>query len=234
MFTGLIREIGRLRGMAPRRGVVRLDIEAPVTARRAAVGDSIAVNGICLTVTSRSDRGFSVEAAAETSRLTTLRHWRRGDRLHLEPALRAGDPLDGHLVQGHVDGTGTVKAVRKAGGSLLVTVAVPAELAANLTPKGSVAVDGVSLTVDQGPFVRDFTVNLIPHTLAATTFAEVRTGRRVNLEMDVLVKAARGADGVTLPGLGTDPAGAPQKKTSWTMDRLLAKGFGRRRSQRNG
>ena len=234
MFTGLIREVGRLRGMAPRRGVVRLDIEAPATAARAAVGDSIAVNGICLTVTSCSGRVFSVEAVAETKRLTTLRHWRRGDRLHLESALRAGDPLDGHLVQGHVDGTGTVKAVRNAGGSLLVTVDLPEELAAYLTPKGSVAVDGVSLTVDEGPFDHGFTVNLIPHTLAVTTFGKVRTGRKVNLEMDVLVKSARGAGGITLPRIGSAPASEKKKQPALTMDRLLAKGFGRRRSQRNG
>jgi riboflavin synthase alpha subunit len=230
MFTGLIREIGRLRGMAPRGGVVRLDIEAPVIASTAGVGDSIAVGGICLTVTAVSGRVFSVEAAAETRRLTTLRNWRRGDRLHLEPALRAGDPLDGHVVQGHVDGVGTVRKVRNAGGNLLVTVDLPAALAAFQTPKGSVAVDGVSLTVDEGPFERGFTVNLIPHTLSWTTFAGIRAGRRVNLEMDVLVKAARGTGGVVLPGIGTATAGQEKKHTSWTMDRLLAKGFGRRRS----
>ena len=231
MFTGLIREVGKLRGMAPRGGVVHLDIEAPATAGRAAVGDSIAVNGICLTVTSLSGRVFSVEAASETKRLTTLRNWRRGDRLHLEPSLRAGDPLDGHLVQGHVDGIGTVKSVRNAGGSLLVTVELPKVLAAYLTPKGSVAVDGVSLTVDEGPFDRGFTVNLISHTLAVTTFSNVRAGRKVNLEMDVLVKAARGAGGVVLPRIGPASADEKKKQSALTMDRLLAKGFGRRRSQ---
>jgi riboflavin synthase alpha subunit len=223
MFTGLIREVGRLRGKTPRGGVTRLDIEAPVTAGKAQVGDSIAVNGICLTVTALSGRGFSVEAASETLRLTTLGKWRRGDRLHLEPALRAGDPLDGHYVQGHVDGAGIVSKISRATGSLLVTVDLPRELAAYLTPKGSVAVDGVSLTVDEGPFDRRFTVNLIPHTLAATTFAELRPGRRVNLEMDVLVKAARGAGAV-------DRDSTP----ALTIDRLLAKGFGRKRSSRRG
>ncbi len=183
------------------------------------MGDSIAVKGICLTVTALSGRVFSVEAATETLRLTTLRQWRRGDRLHLEPALRAGDPLDGHYVQGHVDGTGTVSNIRKAGGSLLVTVELPAELATYLTPKGSVAMDGVSLTVDEGPFDGSFTVNLIPHTLAATTFSGLRQGHRVNLEMDVLVKAARGSGGAR-----------QEQQPALTMDRLLAKGFGRRRS----
>jgi len=219
MFTGLIREVGRLRGMSTRGGVTRLDIEAPVTAGKAGVGDSIAVNGICLTVTALAGRVFSVEAAVETRRLTTLRQWRRGDRLHLEPALRAGDPLDGHYVQGHVDGAGTVSKIRKAGGSLLVTFDLPRGLAAYLTPKGSVAVDGVSLTVDEGPFDGRFTVNLIPHTLASTTFADLRHGRLVNLEMDVLVKAARGAGAVR-----------QDQEPPLTMDRLLAKGFGRRRS----
>jgi len=231
MFTGLIREIGRLRSLTPRGGVLRLDIEAEATARRAGVGDSIAVNGICLTVTGRQGGVFTVEAAAETRRLTTLRNWRGGDRLHLEPALRAGDPLDGHLVQGHVDGIGTVAAVRKAGGSLMLTVSLPADLAVYLTPKGSVAVDGVSLTVDEGPFDRAFTVNLIPHTMAGTTLAGLRPGRDVNLEMDVLVKAARGAGPLRLPGIAPDPHGGGNAPPALTMERLLAKGFGRRRPQ---
>lgn len=230
MFTGLIREIGRLKGLTPQRGVLRLDIEAPVTASSASLGASIAVNGICLTVIAVSGRRFSVEAATETRRLTTLRQWRRGDRVHLEPALRAGDPLDGHLVQGHVDGTGTVAKVRKAGGGLLMTVDLSREMAAFLTPKGSVAIDGVSLTVDEGPFDRGFTVNLIPHTLAATTFDNVRQGRQVNLEMDVLVKAARGGRALQLPGVGPEAAGSPDTKTPLTLDRLLARGFGRRRT----
>jgi len=234
MFTGLIREIGRLKGVSPRAGVTLLDIAAPRTARAAAVGDSIAVNGICLTVTAAAGDVFRVEAAVETRRLTTMKNWRRGDRLHLEPALRAGDPLDGHLVQGHVDGTGVVKAVRNARGSLLVTIGLPERLAAYLTAKGSVAVDGVSLTVDEGPFTDSFTVNLIGHTLAWTTFDALRPGRRVNLEMDVLVKAARGEGRLTLPPITEKRASSAQPQSSWTMERLLSKGFGRRRSAKNG
>jgi riboflavin synthase alpha subunit len=234
MFTGLIREIGILKGQAPRGGVLRLDIEAPATAGTTSIGASIAVNGICLTVTALSGRRFSVEAASETRRLTTLRHWARGDRLHLEPALRVGDPLDGHLVQGHVDGTGSVAAVRKAGGGLLMTVDLQDELTAFLTPKGSVAVDGVSLTIDEGPFDRSFTVNLIPHTLAATTFGKLRPGRKVNLEMDVLVKAARSGRGLLLPGILKDAAGSKDPQPELTIDRLLSRGFGRRRTPRTG
>jgi riboflavin synthase alpha subunit len=209
--------------------VLRLDIEAPVTAAETSIGASIAVNGICLTVIAVAGRRFSVEAASETRRLTTLRHWSRGDRVHLEPALRAGDPLDGHLVQGHVDGTGTVAAVRKAGGGLLMTVDLPQELVVFLTPKGSVAVDGVSLTVDEGPFARGFTVNLIPHTLAATTFVHLRPGRKVNLEMDVLVKAAR-SGALQLPGILPETTGSLKSGTPLTLDRVLARGFGRRRT----
>ena len=129
------------------------------------------------------------------------------------------------MVQGHVDGVGEVSRVRKAGGSLLVTVALPRDLARYLTPKGSIAVDGVSLTVDEGPFEGVFTVNLIPHTLAATTFSGVRRGRKVNLEMDVLVKAARSGDWSTLPELASKRE--PGERAPLTMERLLARGFGR-------
>lgn len=227
MFTGLVREIGVLKGLGARGGVVGLDIAAPRTAAGARPGDSIAVAGICLTVTAVRGGVFSVEAASETRRLTTLRHWKVGRRLHLEPSLRAGDPLDGHLVQGHVDGVGKVARVRRAGRDLLVTIALGPDLARFLVPKGSVAVDGVSLTVDEGPHTDRFSVNLIPHTLAWTTFGDLRTGRTVNLEMDVLVKAARTGGLALLPAAAPGPA-APAVPTL-TMERLRAAGFGRRR-----
>jgi len=230
MFTGLIREIGKIRGLAPGRGVTRVEIDAPRTAAEARVGESIAVNGICLTVTAVRGRVFSVEAATETRRLTTFGTWRRGDKVHLEPALRAGDALDGHLVQGHVDGVGTVARVQDRGGDWLMTVKCAPEQARFLTPKGSVAIDGVSLTVDEGPHTDRFTVNLIPHTLQETTFGTARTGRVVNLEMDVLVKAARTGRG--FPGLDT-PKDAPGGATpsGLTLERLLASGFGRRKGK---
>lgn len=221
MFTGIIREIGVLRGLSPRGDVLRLAIAAPRTAAAVRDGDSVAVDGICLTVTGARTGVFSVEAAAETRRLTTLGGWRAGRRLHLEPALRAGDGLDGHYVQGHVDGTGRVTAVRQAkGGGRLLTIALPAALAANLTPKGSVAIDGVSLTVDEGPFLDRFTVNLIPHTLAVTNLGSLAAGAAVNLEMDVLVKAARGAGRPAYEGSAAPPP-APL-----TVDRLRGLGFG--------
>lgn len=235
MFTGLIKEIGRIRSLAPARGVLRVDVEAPRTAAAAQVGESIALNGICLTVTAVKGRLFSVEAATETRRLTTLDRWRRGDQVHLEPALRAGDPLDGHLVQGHVDGTGKISTVLQSGGSVLMTVALPDALARFLTPKGSVAIDGVSLTVDEGPFDQGrFTVNLIPLTLQWTTFGRAKPGRLVNLEMDVLVKAARGAaTWQDVPVLET-PSDAGGPSAGMTLERLLASGFARSRGHRKG
>ncbi|HPF70367.1 MAG TPA: riboflavin synthase [Candidatus Krumholzibacteria bacterium] len=233
MFTGLVRDIGTLAAITPAGGTLRLDITAPATAQRVAVGDSVAVDGICLTVTRTGARSFSVEAVGETRRLTTLGAWRRGRRLHLEPALRVGDPLDGHLMQGHVDGVGEVTAVRRSGGGLAVTIGAAAEQRRFLTPKGSVGVDGVSLTVDEGPFTTGFTVNLIPHTLAATHFDRLRPGDRVNLEMDVLVKAVRTGDMGLLPHLvrdggarNDDQAAAPGG--GLTMERLMARGAWRR------
>jgi riboflavin synthase len=229
MFTGLIREIGTVKALVRTGGVTRVDVSGPRTAAGAGVGDSIAIDGICLTVTHLNSRGFSVEAVSETIRLTTLKTWRSGRRVHLEPALRAGDPLDGHLVQGHVDGVGEVARVKRVGGGLLVTVNLAREMARFLTPKGSVAIDGVSLTVDEGPFDGLFTVNMIPHTIESTTFTGVRRGRKVNLEMDVLVKAARGGDLSALPHL--DQKKQPGDRAPLTMDRLLARGFGRVRSR---
>ena len=227
MFTGLIREIGILRRISPHRGVLRLVIEAARTAGMTRVGDSIAVGGICLTATEVAGPSFTVEAAAETRRLTTLGSWRPGRRLHLEPALRMGDGLDGHLVQGHVDGLGTVQGLQRAAGGWHLTVAYPEALGLYLTPKGSIAVDGVSLTVDQGPFTGTFTANLIPHTMHQTTFARLRPGQAVNLEMDVLVKAARQGGGHPLgTAVRTSAAGE-----DLTIAKIRAAGFTRAKNR---
>jgi riboflavin synthase alpha subunit len=235
MFTGLVRELGTLRAVSRRGGNTLLEIHAPLTAARLAVGASLAVNGICLTVTRRRGALVAVTAAAETRRVTTLPRWRAGDRLHLEPALRAADTLDGHLVLGHVDGVGRVVGYRRSGGSVFMGVAPPSELMRFLMPKGSVAVDGVSLTMDAGPFRDRFTVNLIPHTLVATNFARVRVGQAVNLEMDVLVKAARSG---TRPAASYEPDARTPSTTAGsshegaaggtTLADLLARGWRRR------
>ncbi len=237
MFTGLVREVGRLRAKARRGGITRLDIVAPRSAARLGSGDSLAVNGICLTVTRRRGDLISVQAAAETRRVTTLPRWRVGERLHLEPALRASDALDGHLVLGHVDGVGRIVQLRSTGGSVLMSVSLAPDLVRFLMPKGSVAVDGVSLTVDAGPFADRFTVNLIPHTLKGTTFGRARVGQEVNLEMDVLVKAARGGEPLA-EGLRGGSGGRPattgdgrsedHRSTGSTLAAIYASGWRRR------
>ncbi len=232
MFTGLVREIGIVKGIRPAGGVTRLDLDAPWTAARVALGDSVALNGICLTVTAVQGRSFSVEAVGETRRLTTLGQWRSGRKVHLEPALRVGDALDGHLMQGHVDGLGKVQHLKRSGGGLALTIAASPEQRQFLTPKGSVAIDGVSLTVDEGPFATGFTVNLIPHTLTQTLFAHLRNGDLVNLEMDVLVKAARSGDFSGLPAVDRNKAQSSPAGRGLTMDQLLAKGFSRPRSRK--
>ena len=226
MFTGLIREIGKLRRATGGNELSRLEIHAPRTASRVGAGDSLAVNGICLTVTGVRRDIILVEAAAETRRVTTLLRWRPGDRLHLEPALRVGEALDGHLVLGHVDGVGRVRDSVRRGGSLLLTIDCGADLAGWLMPKGSVAVDGVSLTVDAGPHVDRFTANIIPHTLRWTTLASARRGREVNLEMDVLVKAARTGRVAN----AHNPATPDHTGTVSSMASILDRGFGRRRN----
>jgi len=221
MFTGLVREVGTLRAVARRGGITRLSVVAPACAPDLAPGDSLAVNGVCLTVTARAGAVVALEAVAETRRATTLAGWRPGDRVHLEPALRAGEPLGGHWVSGHVDGTGRVRAVARRAGAWRVTVAVPPALAAGLLPKGSIAVDGVSLTLDAGPFAGRFAVNLVPHTLAVTRLGTLRPGDAVNVELDVLAKAARAA------AAGAGPAVAAAGRPGLTLAWLRARGFGR-------
>lgn len=237
MFTGLIREIGVLKRRNAAPQLVRLEIAAPRTAPQLTVGDSLAVNGTCLTVTGVRGPLILVEAAPETLRTTTLKTWRAGRRLHLEPSLRAGQALDGHLVLGHVDGTGRVSGLRRAGASVLMTVTCGPDLAQWLIPKGSVAVDGVSLTVDEGPHRDRFSVTLVPHTLRWTDFAAARAGRLVNLEMDVLVKAARTGRpaaafrvaGETAFSAADQPLQPAHAKPSVpSLDFLLARGFGRK------
>jgi riboflavin synthase alpha subunit len=194
MFTGIVRETGRVVSLRTVRGVARLEVEAPLSAARLAPGDSVAVNGICLTVTLVSGARVMFDAAAETRRVTTIARWRAGDLVHLEPALRMGDAVGGHFVLGHVDGVGRIVSVFRQGDATVMTVALAPSLAAQLVPKGSIALDGVSLTLDAGPFPGRFTVTVIPQTLALTRFSAARAGDDVNVEVDILAKAAKRAE----------------------------------------
>jgi riboflavin synthase len=188
MFTGLVREMGRVVRLERSSGGAVLVVEAPLTAPGAALGDSIAVSGVCLTVTAREGSRLSFDASGETLSLTTLGGLKPGDPVNIEESLTPSARMGGHFVLGHVDGVGRVDSVRPAGASAIMAVRVPSGLERYLVPKGSVAVDGVSLTINT---VRGtvFTVNLIPHTLARVTLGRRRKGDPVNIETDILVKS---------------------------------------------
>jgi riboflavin synthase len=186
VFTGLVQELGAVEGLERESGGARLAIRAGLAADLRP-GDSVAVNGVCLTARQVHDRRFEAEAMNETLERTALGGLRVGARVNLELPLRVSDRLGGHLVQGHVDGVGEVAAVRQDGIARRVEVSAPAEILRYLISKGSVAVDGVSLTVVEVD-ERSFTVSLIPETLERTTLGEATPGRKLNLEVDLLAK----------------------------------------------
>jgi riboflavin synthase len=184
LFTGIVQDIGEVRSLEARGGDVRLTIACHhLDLARVQVGDSICVQGCCLTVTERPGQAFAADVSRETLSLTTLGDLVAGSPVNLEPALRAGDPLGGHLVSGHVDGVARVVAVGGDARSLRLRIAVPAPLARYIARKGSVALDGVSLTVNEVEGAV-FGVNIIPHTQAVTTLGRLTVGSRVNLEVD--------------------------------------------------
>jgi riboflavin synthase len=187
MFTGIIETVGTIAAIEPAGGLTRLVVEAPAIQEGVRIGDSIAVNGACLTVTAVEAGRFAFDAIAETLARTSLGDLRPGSRANLERAMRADGRLDGHIVQGHVDGTGRVRALERAGEDVRLYVECGPEVGDFLVEKGSVAIDGVSLTV-VGVDAKGFDVALIPHTLAVTTLGERVPGDRVNLEADVLGK----------------------------------------------
>jgi len=188
MFTGIVMAVGRLRAAESTGGDARLVIDAGgLPLGGVAVGDSIAVNGVCLTVTSLETRAFAADASRETLSLTTLGELSAGASLNLETALRAGDPLGGHYVSGHVDGVASVTARADDARSVRIEFKLPPGLARYVARKGSICIDGISLTVNhtQG---HGFGVNLVPHTLSATNAGDWRVGTRVNCEVDMIAR----------------------------------------------
>ena len=187
MFTGIVGEMGTIEAISATPDGARIRLAAPDTAPVCAIGDSVALDGCCLTVVSIGDGALEFDAVAETLRRTTLGDLRPGDRVNVEAAMRMGDRLGGHWVQGHVDGVGEVTAVVPDGDGVRVTFSAPESVARYTIEKGSVTVAGVSLTVaacdDRG-----FTVALIPHTRAVTTLGALTPGTRVNLEADLVGK----------------------------------------------
>ncbi len=191
MFTGIVTDIGTIR-TSEQRGDLRLTIGCGYAMAGVAIGASISCSGCCLTVVEKGSDWFAVDASAETLSKTAAGMWEPNRRLNLERALKVGDELGGHIVTGHVDGVGHIVSVVEEGGSHRVTVSVPAALAPFIAAKGSVAVDGVSLTVnavtDQPDGTTHFTLNIIPHTWDVTTFADLGEGQAVNIEIDTLAR----------------------------------------------
>lgn len=196
MFTGIVREVGevvrveRLEG-----GDTRIEIACERPEAEIEIGASIASSGVCLTVVAKGTRDgrtwYGIDASDETLSVTTLGHWRPGTRVNIEPSLRVGDELGGHIVSGHVDGLGRIEGIAPEGGSHRLEIAAPKLLAKFLAAKGSVALDGISLTVNRVEDRADdalFSLNIIPHTWAITTLADATVGTEVNLEVDLMAR----------------------------------------------
>jgi riboflavin synthase len=216
IFTGLIMEVGRVRRMDRRADGAYFVFDAHKVLEGTRIGDSIAINGVDLTVTEMSADHFTADASLETLRRTTLGNLRAGSRVNLERALGVGERLGGHMVQGHIDGTGELIATTREGNAYRVRVRFPRELGRYIAMKGSICVDGISLTV-AGLGEDWFEVAVIPHTWRETTLAERRSGDRVNLEVDVLAKYVE-----RLLQQTERAAGAPSKLT---LDYLKEQGY---------
>jgi riboflavin synthase len=224
MFTGIVTQRAVVAEVVPapgrEAGVLRLAIDLEVPLAGTVVGDSVALDGCCLTVVALAGRRLAFDAIPETVRQTTLGRRRPGDRVNVEPALRSGDALGGHLVQGHVDGVGTVTGVERHGDDVRLTISLPRAVAGGAVRKGSICVDGVSLTVgecDEGWF----SVYLIPHTLAVTGLGERRVGDPVNVEIDMLARYARRAPRPPLPVRARRPVAHGVPRMSAPRRRLL-------------
>lgn len=188
MFTGIVTDLGEVRKVARGQGQdARFEVATQYDLSTAEIGASIAHNGVCLTVIEKGSDSYIIQASDETLSKTTLGDWREGQRVNLERACKVGDELGGHIVSGHVDGVARVVSIRPENESLRFTFEAPVELAKFVAPKGSVALDGVSLTVNEVDG-RLFGINVIPHTQAVTTFGRLREGDRVNMEIDMLAR----------------------------------------------
>jgi len=194
MFTGIVSDVGRVSAIERRDGLLRLTVDSAYEAAGMTIGASICHDGVCLTLVEIAPRAigarYLVEIAAESLAKTTLGALDVGDPINLERALKAGDELGGHLVMGHVDGVGRVRDVRADGEGRRITIAPPTEIARLIAPKGSISINGVSLTVNEAND-ENFGVLIIPHTLAVTTLGRLKTGDLVNLEADTMARYAR-------------------------------------------
>jgi riboflavin synthase len=203
MFTGIVTEVGRISGIAL-QGDTRVTIACAMDPAKIAIGASIACSGVCLTVVDRGgmtgDAWFAVDVSGETRAHTAPALWQEGAPVNLEPALRLGDELGGHIVTGHVDAMGEAVSMEREGGSWRLVIAAPPALAPFIAPKGSITLDGVSLTVnavdDQADGTVHFGLNIIPHTASVTTLGTLVAGSKVNLEIDVLARYLKRMQGL--------------------------------------
>lgn len=215
MFTGIITEVGRVAAVQPIANGVELIVDAPRSIDRLTLGASIAINGVCQTVTKLQPPRFTVQAVGATLERTTFGRLSAGVRVNLEPSLRLGDELGGHLVMGHVDGVGRVESIEPKGEATFLTVSLPADLARYAALRGSISLDGVSLTV-AGLTGDRVTISVIPHTLQWTVLGDYRPGTPVNVEVDLV---ARYLERLLTTGGAADAA----TPSSLTLDRLKEK-----------
>lgn len=218
MFTGIIEGLGTISAILPSDQGRRLSIDADFFMDQTRIGDSIAVNGACLTAVRISGKRFDVDVSPETLQTTTLGGTRIGTRVNLERALRLSDRLDGHLVSGHIDGTGTLTHRKTTGNAIFIGFSVPGSLARYMIKKGSIAVDGVSLTINTCD-ARGFEVCIIPHTAQLTTVGQKKTGEEVNIETDIIGKYIEQLFSAQQDG------DTPQQNTSLDMQFLAKTGF---------
>jgi len=187
MFTGIVQTIGQIKQLKPQRGDIQAFINTRFMMQDINLGDSIAVNGVCLTVTAKQEHSFAADISRESLSVTNLGSLIPGSKVHLERALTLQTPLGGHLVSGHVDGLGKVVERRPDGRSLWLRLAFPQELARYIAPKGSISLDGVSLTVNK-VINTQLELNIVPHTLQETLLGEYREGYKINLEVDIIAR----------------------------------------------
>jgi riboflavin synthase len=188
MFTGIISAIGKITELEHRQGDVRISIHAPELGfDDVRLGDSIACNGVCLTAVELIDQGFIADVSVETLSLTTIEHWQLNTRINLEKAMQASDRFGGHIVSGHVDGIGEVVSLHEDARSWRFTIKAPANLAKYIAQKGSITVDGTSLTVNAVKGA-EFEMNIVPHTMIHTVISDYQVGTKVNLEVDLIAR----------------------------------------------
>jgi len=187
MFTGLIEDCGKIINLMKSGSATKLSIQTGLPTAELLIGDSVAVNGACLTVVAKDAHSFTVDMSPETFERTTFAHLSNGNRVNLERALRMGDRLGGHIVTGHIDSIGVITSVNREQNAIILAVQIPDEMSRYLVEKGSVSIDGVSLTINSVN-AGQFSVSIIPHTLKATTLIDCSPGVKVNIETDILGK----------------------------------------------